>query len=374
MFVARLASLNLLFIGLAAAAGCGKGLNPLTSPSAADVEAGAGNYSRSGPMGLSVETTRLGKIRMRGMMGQDGESDREVFTIRTRLKLLDAETPVKQPPLQRDGMMFGGAGLELKDDAGKVYRPVGAFGFGGATARRKDDVVLSAESPETTDLLTFESTREATGDLTLIVSGSWQAKQEDGKFLQPGRPGSFRIRIPRAMWESPLPSTPAGPGNWSTVGPVSVAAERAWVGKIPMRGIGLNPEGESQDPAFAVSLRVKLADGKARVKKPPFVSDGLPAVTGASVLLKTPKGDGFPVLAGFGLDRIVGRQQQEVELSPEKPETTDLLTFSADAAKAEELDLTLWASWKELQPDGSWADAPADGEFRFRIPKSMWVK
>jgi len=52
----------------------------------APTEAGAGNYARLGPLGLSVESVWQGKIRMRGMMGQDGESTENVFTVRTRFK------------------------------------------------------------------------------------------------------------------------------------------------------------------------------------------------------------------------------------------------------------------------------------------------
>jgi hypothetical protein len=62
-----------------------------------------------------------------------------------------------------------------------------------------------------------------------------------------------------------------------------------------------------------------------------------------------------------------------VELSAAKPETTDLLTFSAKAGDVDEVYLTLWPKWKEQRPDNSWVDGPLDGEFRFRIPKSMWM-
>ena len=88
-----------------------------STESSSPTEAGAGNYSRLGPIGLAVESTRLGKIRTRGMMGQDGESDRDVFTIKTRFKLFDTSTPVKQPVLQRDGMMIqimGNAGSQTE--------------------------------------------------------------------------------------------------------------------------------------------------------------------------------------------------------------------------------------------------------------------
>ena len=43
---------------------------------------------------------KLGKVRVRGMMGE-GESKDDVFVVRTRFKLL-GDGPVKQPALQRD--------------------------------------------------------------------------------------------------------------------------------------------------------------------------------------------------------------------------------------------------------------------------------
>ena len=70
----------------------------------------------------------------------------------------------------------------------------------------------------------------------------------------------------------------------------------------------------------------------------------------------------------------MNRQSGEVELTPENPETTDLLTFSAKAGEANELILTLYPKWQERKADGTWADTTAESEFRFRIPKSMWSK
>jgi hypothetical protein len=344
------------------------------SSQSATTEAGTGNYCQLGPIGLSVEATRLGKIRMRGMMGQDGESDKEVFSIRTRFKLFDTSVPVKQFALQRDGMMMGGAGLKLKDENGKEFNPIGGFGFNAINARRTEEAILTAENPETADVLTFESTIGAVGNLTLEIPGNWQVQQPDGKFLQPKSPGTFRFHIPRSMWDSPPPSTEAGPGNWTMVGPVSVAIEEVRIGKVKMRGFVINQEGESTDPVFAITVRVKLADPTARVKKSPFIPDGNLPFTSPAVTLKARHDEAFPVATGFGFDRIIGRQERDVELTGEKPEVTDLLTFSAKAGSVDEVFLTLWPKWQERRPDNSWADAPLEGEFRFHIPKTMWMK
>jgi hypothetical protein len=336
-------------------------------------EAGSGNYCQLGPVGLSVESARNGKARGRNMFGQDGESAEDIFTIKTRFKLLDNNAVVKQPALQRDGMMFGGAGLKLKDESGREFKPMGAGGFGAARNRRTTDVILNkAENGETTDVLTFESVADATGDLTLEVSANYQLQQPNDSFLQPTDPGTFRIRIPRAMWESEPPTVEAGPGNWATVGPVSVAVEGVRVGKVKMQGIG--GTGDSKDDVFAVTVKVKLVDPKARVKKPPFIPDGLQAFESPSVTLKPRAGEAFPVIVGVGLDRIVGRQGNEIELTADKPEVSDLLTFDAKAAKADALILTLWPAWQERKPDGTWTDPGYDGDFRFRIPKAMWTK
>ncbi len=364
-------SLSTCLLILVALAGCKK---KDASSISSITEAGSGNYCRIGPLGLAVESTRLGKIRMRGMMGQDGESDKEVFTVKTRFRLFDTSTPVKQPVLQRDGvLMMGGAGLKLKDENGKEFSPIGGFGFNSAMARRTEDAILTAEKSEITDLLSFESTIGAVGSLTLEVPGNWQVQQSDGKFLQPKETGTFRIRIPLTMWESPPPATEAGPGNWASVGPVSIAVEKVRLGKVKMRGFGIDQEGESKEPVLAIEVRVKLTEPKTRVKKPPFIPEGHLTFNGPAITLKASHGETFPVVTGFGFDRIVGRQERDVELSPEKPEVTDLLTFSASAAKIDELFLTLWPKWQERRADNSWVEGPLEGEFRFHIPKSMWM-
>ncbi len=344
-----------------------------TAPPVTD--AGPGNYVQLGPVGLAVESARLGKIRMRGMMGQDGESKDDVFTIKTRFKLLDPSNVVKQPALQRDGMMtMGGGGLKLKDENGHEFKPIGGFGFDTVHTRRTKDVILNNEpTGEVADVLTFESVAAAVGDLFLEVPANYQIQQPNDAFLMPKDPGTFRFRIPRAMWDAPPPAVEAGPGNWATVGVVSMSVEGVRVGKVKMSGIGGN--GESRDDVFAITVKVKLTDAKARVKKPPFIPDGIGgSFVGPSVTLKPHASEAFPAITAFGLDRIVGRQDRDVELSAEKPEFTDLLTFDAKAAKADELILTLWPKWQELAPDGTWPDAGYDGEFRFRIPKAMWAK
>jgi hypothetical protein len=336
-------------------------------------DAGPGNYCKLGPIGLSVESGRLGKIRMRGMLGQDGESKDAVFSVKLRFKQFDMAHVVKQPALQRDGMMMGGAGLRLKDENGREFRPVSGFGFDTITGRRSNDVILVHDaSAEATDVLTFESTAEAAGDLILEVPANYQLQQPNDAFLQPKQPGTFRFRIPRSLWDVSPPSTEAKPGNWATVGVVSMSVESARVGKVKMRG--LTGEGQSQDEVLAVTVRVKLADPKARVRKPPFITDGFGYFIAPSVTLKTKNDEAFPIATGAGFDKFADRLADEVELSADKPELTDLLTFDAKAAKADELFLTLWPKWQEKKPDGSWVDGPLDGEFRFRIPKSMWAK
>jgi len=108
------------------------------------------------------------------------------------------------------------------------------------------------------------------------------------------------------------------------------------------------------------------------VKKPPFIADG--GFSRISVTLKSKAGESYPVLTSFGFDRLIGRQERDQELNPSQPEVTDLLTFDAKAATADEVFLTLWPVWEEPKADKGWADAKYDEEFRFRIPKSMWAK
>ncbi len=179
---------------------------------------------------------------MRGMMGQDGESKDEVFTVKTRFKLLDASVPVKQFALQRDGMMFGGGAVsKLLDENGREFKPVGGFGFDAVKARRTADAILLGEKPEATDVLTFESTAGAIGDLTSKCPRIPAATA--GRQVPPAEgTGTFRFRLPPPMWGGPPPSAvQAGPGNWATVGPVSIAVDRCAVGKVkidPFRPAG----------------------------------------------------------------------------------------------------------------------------------------
>lgn len=363
----------LLLLVLAGAAGCKRG--PAEQPPGT-ADTGPGSYARLGPVGLAVESVRHGKIRIRGMMGQDGESKEDVFTIKTRFKLFDTGTPVKQPAIQRDGglLSFGESKLKLTDGQGRQAKPVTAGGFDGVRARRSDAVVLTAENSEATDLLTFESIAGAAGDLTLEVPANYQVMQPDGSFSQPKEPGTFKIRIPKEVWDAPPPTTDAGPGRWATVGPVSVSVESVKLGRVKVRT--LTGAGESGEDVLAVAVRTKLADPAARVKKPAFIPSGIGAsYLGGGVALRSARsGETYKTLTAFGLNEIVGRQSKDVELSAQQPEVTDLLTFEARAAEVDELILTMWPKWEERKPDGTWASTTAEGEFRFRIPKTTWAK
>ncbi|MCE9566772.1 MAG: hypothetical protein K8U57_32605 [Planctomycetes bacterium] len=356
---------GLLFI----TAGCSRFREKAPTP------AGGESFAQLGPVGLSVESVRHDAIRMRGMMGQMGESHEKVLTIKTRFKLIDTSTPVKQSALQRDGTMLGGGLLKVRDETGREFKPVGGFGFNAVSARRTDDAILTAENPEATDVLTFETVAGAQGDLILEVPANYQVKQSDGTFLQPKDPGTFKFRIPHAMWAEPPPATEAGPGNWATVGPVSVAIESVKVGKAkvnPFQPTRPNAIAETKDDVFSIVVKSKLANPAAKVKKPPFISDG--GFARVSVTLKNKAGESYPVLTSFGFDKLIGRQVRDQELTPTQPEVTDLLTFDAKAASADEVFLTLWPVWEEQTPNNTWADPKYDDEFRFRIPKSMWAK
>ncbi|HEY1191762.1 MAG TPA: hypothetical protein VGE74_29290 [Gemmata sp.] len=365
----------LLLLAICVAFGCKRGaeLPPDTTT------AGTSNFARLGPLGLSVESVRLGKVRMRGMLGQDGESKEDIFTIKTRFKLFDTSMPVKQAALQRDGglITFGDGGLKLTDERGVRMKVVTGGGFDGVRARRTDTVVLTADHNETTDLLTFESVAGATGDLTLEVPANYQVMQSDGTFMQPKEAGTFKIKIPKAIWAAAPHIADAGPGHWYTVGPVSMSVDAVRLGKVKVRTFGIGGgTGDSKEDALAVTVKVRLANTTVRVKKPPFLTGGpVAAFSGVSVTLRPAKGgDPFKTLTAFGLSEIVGHQQKDIELSEKRPELTDLLTFEAGAAQADELILTLWPKWQEQKADGTWTDATAEDDFRFRIPKSLWAR
>jgi hypothetical protein len=366
----------LLLLALVVTVGCKRGAKDAPADA---VVVGSGEYSRLGPVGLSVESVQLGKVRVRGMFGQDGESKGDVLVVRTRFKLF-GDGPVKQPALQRDGglIQIGDGGLKLTAATGRRYNQVAASGFAGVTGRRTSDAILTAENPEATDVLTFESVTGADGDLTLEVPANYQTKTPEGHFLMPKEPGTFKFRIPKAVWSAPPPSTDVGPDKWATVGPVSVCIEGVRVGKVKVQAFGAGSGlVDSKEDAFAVSVKTKLADPAVRVKKPPFLSDGPGGGFGGSpVVLRATTGgsEPFPALTAFGLDRIANRQPGDVELTSENPETRDLLTFDAKAAGAEELILTLYPNWQERKADGTWAETTAEGEFRFRIPRSAWAK
>ncbi|HEX4613063.1 MAG TPA: hypothetical protein VH092_33040 [Urbifossiella sp.] len=193
--------MRFILIGLFTLAGCNR-----LKPEAPPTDAGAGSYARLGPVGLAVDDVRNGKVKMRGMLGAAGESKEEVFTVRTRFKLFDTAVPVRQSELQRDGSLMSGGLLKLKDASGREFKPTGGFGFDAVKGRREDKAILTADKPEATDVLTFESVAGAQGDLILEVSANYQLQQPDGTFLQPKDPGTFRFRIPQPMWSAPAPA------------------------------------------------------------------------------------------------------------------------------------------------------------------------
>jgi len=258
---------SLLLLALVTALGCKRGANPRRCRSL--WKSAPMSFYRAGPVGLRVESVRLGKIRMRGMMGQDGESKDDVFVVHTRFKLFD-DGPVKQPALQRDGglITFGEGGLKLLGANGNRFKQVSAGGFDGVKGRRSDEAILTAEKPEATDVLTFESVAGADGDLALEIPANYQTKTGEGHYMQPKEPGVYRFRIPKAVWSAAPPSTEAGPGNWATVGPVSVCIESVRVGKVKIQAFGAGSGlTESKDDAFALSVITKLADPAVKVKK-----------------------------------------------------------------------------------------------------------
>ncbi|MDY3560470.1 hypothetical protein R5W23_001704 [Gemmata sp. JC673] len=367
----RALSASLLLLVLVGPIGCKRGL--IDRPDTAD----AGSYARVGPLGLAVESVRHGKVRVRGMMGQEGESKDDVFVIKTRFKLLDTSMPVKQPAIQQDGgiqFSFGENKLRLVDGQGREAKPVAAGGLDAVSARRTGTTVLNAENSEATDLLTFESIPGATGDLTLEVPASYQPMQPNGNYAIQKSPGTFKIRILKDVWDAQPPTVDAGPGRWATVGPVSVSVEAVRLGKVKVRT--LHGTGDSSEDLLCVAVRVKLADPAARVKKPPFVpsSIGAPFASPALALRPARGGEPYKALTSFGFGEVLGRQSHDAELSAQQPEVTDLITFEAKAAEADELILTIWPKWKERKPDGTWADTTSEEDFRFRIPKGMWAK
>ena len=129
--------------------------------------------------------------------------------------------------------------------------------------RRSSEAILTAENPEATDVLTFESVAGADGDLTLEIPANYQTKTPEGHFLQPKQPGTFRFRIPQAVWSAPEPTTDAGPGKWATVGPVSVSVVAAFETSTPPPA-GVAAMGKAVDAVGPLYWRVPPSN----VKKP----------------------------------------------------------------------------------------------------------
>jgi len=336
------------------------------------VTPGAENWVKLGPVGMSVESVRVGKVRMGGMMGRAAESKDDVFQVRTRFRLFDPAAVVKQGTFQSDGMVMFGHGLALKGADGTAYKEVGGGGFDSIKGRRTKAVELTAAAPEATDLLTFEGTAGLAEELVLTVPGTWQEKQPDGTFLRPPTPGAFTFRIPKAAWSAPPRAVEAGPGNWYRIGPVGAEVRAARVGKVPLESrFG---KGHSTDDVLAVTVAFRVFDPKAAVKKSPFMPDGGFGFNNPAVVLAGKNGERFPAVLGGTFDRVAGRQAHDAELWGKTPEVTDLLTFDAKAATADELFLTLWPNWSEKAADGKWADPDTDDEFRFRLPRALWAK
>lgn len=185
----------------------------------------------------------------------------------------------------------------------------------------------------------------------------------------------MRRVIPAALLASALcfagcGKSEVGVGQWQRLGQCEVQVESVAFGKVS--GKGMFGRGESNDEVLSVRTLFRNVDSAAEVKHSPWQSDSSMMVSGIS--LTDEKGNKYKTVH-FGLfGQIDGRQTKDAELKASDPPVRDVLTFEANAGKAEVLVLELAPQWFVKTSDGAWGFNALghDKKFRFRIPRSAW--
>jgi hypothetical protein len=328
-------------------------------------------FQRVGAGGLSVKAVWHGKVKGRAMMGE-GRSQEKVFVVRTQFRNFDENTTLKYTPWQREGMMFGGGDVVLKDAKDTRYKLVQFGMFSQIEGRKKDDVEVKASDPPVNDVLTFEGKAAEAAELFLELPAKWFVPS-DGKAWRIVDAGKFRYRIPRSAWEGKsdpdVTYAEVVPGQWERVGPVGMTIDEVRLGKVKTEGFP--GKGESKDAIFQVRTRFKVFDDKLTLRYVPWQGDA-PFGFGNEIILEDEKETHYSLLA-FGLFASPeGRQKKEVELKASDAPVADLITFEAKADDAGVLFLELPARWKERGAK-DW-ETVTKGKFRYRIPRSVWAK
>lgn len=161
-----------------------------------------------------------------------------------------------------------------------------------------------------------------------------------------------------------------GVGAWQRLGECEVQVESVTFGKVA--GKGMFGPAESREEVLSVRTLFRNRDGSAEVKHSPWQSDSSMMVSG--ITLTDEKGNKYQTVH-FGLfGQIEGRQTKDAELKAADAPVSDVLTFEANAGKAEVLLLELTPRWFVKLSDGTWGynSLGNDKRFRFRIPRSAW--
>jgi hypothetical protein len=169
-----------------------------SDPEVVYAEVVPGQWERCGPVGMTIDEVRLGKVKTEGFPAK-GESKEPVFLVRTRFKVFDDKLTIRYLPWQGDAPFGLGNDINLEDDKENQYNLV-VFGlFGSPEGRQKKEVELNASQPPVADLLTFQSKAANASVLFLELSARWQ--EQGAKGWQTVSKGRFRYRIPRSVWE-----------------------------------------------------------------------------------------------------------------------------------------------------------------------------
>lgn len=160
-----------------------------------------------------------------------------------------------------------------------------------------------------------------------------------------------------------------GVGQWQRLGECEVQVESVQFGKI--KGKGMFGPGESREEVLSIRTLFRNRDESTEVKHSPWQSDSSMMTSG--IALTDQKGTKFQTVH-FGLfGQIEGRQQKDAELKAADAPVSDVLTFEANAGKADVLILELAPQWFIKSSDGTWTlNSLRDKKFRFRIPRSAW--
>jgi len=178
--------------------GCAQSSGPPLPEVWKPIDAGIGMWIRHGPIEMSVESVRLGPVKLHSA---SGTTETPAFVVTTRVRYCGDRhvDSVSLLPLQPSGPTPGRGAVVLEDESGRRYAPL--EGFESFVGRRTLEVRLDAEKSEATDELVFDPAAANVDVLIMTLPSLCRARDDAGRdTLQPLDRPPFRFRLLQWMW------------------------------------------------------------------------------------------------------------------------------------------------------------------------------